>query len=96
MTDQTASAPRASHLPGDVTADDANTKARRGSRINGSAVVMTLYILFLMLPIYWLLNMSLKTNAEILGSFSLFPQRTADPAEKAAPGIRAHDDLRDP
>ena len=39
-----------------------------------SAVVMGLYLLFLMLPIYWLLNMSLKTNTEILGSFSLWPQ----------------------
>ena len=43
-------------------------------RINGSAVVIGLYLLFLMLPIYWLLNMSLKTNAEITGTFSLWPQ----------------------
>ena len=27
---------------------------------------MGLYLLFLLLPIYWLLNMSLKTNTEIL------------------------------
>ncbi|MFQ5622616.1 MAG: carbohydrate ABC transporter permease [Paracoccaceae bacterium] len=33
-----------------------------------------LYILFLMLPIYWLLAMSFKTTNEILGGFSLFPQ----------------------
>lgn len=33
-----------------------------------------LYILFLMLPLYWLLTMALKTNAEILGGFSLWPQ----------------------
>ncbi|NSX53319.1 carbohydrate ABC transporter permease [Parasulfitobacter algicola] len=46
----------------------------RKSRFNGSTVVMALYLLFLMLPIYWLLNMSLKTNAEILGSFSLWPR----------------------
>ena len=32
------------------------------------------YIIFLMLPIYWLLTMSLKTNTEILGGFSLWPQ----------------------
>ena len=31
------------------------------------------YILFLMLPIYWLLNMSFTTTNEILGSFSLWP-----------------------
>ena len=31
------------------------------------------YIVFLMLPIYWLLNMSFKTTNEILGGFSLYP-----------------------
>ncbi len=35
----------------------------------------TLYILFLMLPIYWLISMSFKTTNEILGHFSLFPQQ---------------------
>jgi glycerol transport system permease protein len=34
----------------------------------------TLYILFLMLPIYWLLNMSFKTTNEILGAFTLWPE----------------------
>ncbi|WP_173424178.1 carbohydrate ABC transporter permease [Poseidonibacter lekithochrous] len=34
---------------------------------------MLIYIIFLMLPVYWLINMSLKTNEEILGTFSLFP-----------------------
>ncbi|MCR9086228.1 MAG: carbohydrate ABC transporter permease [Rhodobacteraceae bacterium] len=43
-------------------------------KINGKAVVMVLYLAFLLLPIYWLLNMSLKTNSEILGSFTLWPQ----------------------
>src|SRR3546814_17840090 len=28
-----------------------------------------------MLPIYWLVNMSLKTNQEILSGFSLIPQQ---------------------
>ncbi|MGB1027291.1 MAG: carbohydrate ABC transporter permease, partial [Rhodospirillaceae bacterium] len=36
--------------------------------------VPLIYILFLMLPIYWLLNMSFKTTNEILGGFSLWPQ----------------------
>ena len=36
-------------------------------------LVPTLYIIFLMLPIYWLLNMSFKTTNEILGGFSLWP-----------------------
>ena len=34
----------------------------------------TLYIVFLMLPIYWLVNMSFKTTNEILGTFTLWPQ----------------------
>jgi len=33
-----------------------------------------IYIVFLLLPIYWLVNMSLKTNQEILSVFSLWPQ----------------------
>ena len=37
-------------------------------------LVPALYILFLMLPIYWLINMSFKTTNEILGGFSLYPQ----------------------
>jgi len=45
--------------------------ARRLPRVN---LVMVLYLAFLMLPIYWLVNMSLKTNDEILGIFSLWPQ----------------------
>ncbi|MEM9317556.1 MAG: carbohydrate ABC transporter permease [Pseudomonadota bacterium] len=45
-----------------------------GIRVNKRALVMVLYLIFLMLPIYWLINMSLKTNSEILGEFSLWPQ----------------------
>ena len=33
-----------------------------------------LYMLFLMVPIYWLLNMSFKTTNEILGAFTLWPR----------------------
>ncbi len=32
------------------------------------------YIFILMLPIYWMLNMSLRTNADILSTFSLYPE----------------------
>jgi glycerol transport system permease protein len=31
------------------------------------------YLVFLMLPIYWLINMSLKTNAEIISGYTLWP-----------------------
>ena len=42
--------------------------------IRGNAIVMGLYLLFLLLPIYWLVMMSLKTNSEILNSFTLWPR----------------------
>lgn len=32
------------------------------------------YLFLLMLPIYWMLNMSLRTNADILSTFSLYPK----------------------
>ena len=38
-------------------------------------IIPALYILFLLLPIYWLLNMSFKTTNEILGGFSWWPQQ---------------------
>ena len=37
-------------------------------------LIPTVYIIFLMLPIYWLVSMSFKTTNEILGSFTLWPQ----------------------
>src|SRR5690606_24648854 len=51
------------------------------SRQGGSAmtkrrfswIVPTIYILFLLVPIYWLVNMSFKTNAEITSGVSLWP-----------------------
>ncbi len=36
-------------------------------------LVPAFYILFMMVPIYWLLNMSFKSTNEILGGFSPFP-----------------------
>ena len=37
-------------------------------------IIPAVYIIFLMLPIYWLVSMSFKTTNEILGSFTLWPQ----------------------
>jgi glycerol transport system permease protein len=42
--------------------------------INGRAAVMTFYLLFLIAPIYWLVNMSLKTNTEITTTLTLWPR----------------------
>ncbi|MBN8934318.1 MAG: carbohydrate ABC transporter permease [Rhizobium pusense] len=35
----------------------------------------TIYILLLLVPIYWLINMSFKTNAEIVSSMTLYPHQ---------------------
>ncbi len=39
-----------------------------------SAVVMIAYLAFLLVPIYWLVIMSFKSNSEILSMFTLFPE----------------------
>jgi glycerol transport system permease protein len=38
-------------------------------------LVMVLYLLFMLLPVYWLINMSLKTNTEITTSLTLWPRQ---------------------
>ncbi|MDV4167334.1 carbohydrate ABC transporter permease [Rhodovulum sp. FJ3] len=58
----------------DMTVQTAPTRSRSLPKVNSRAVVMTIYLLFLLLPIYWLLNMSLKTNTEILNEFTLWPR----------------------
>ena len=42
--------------------------------LNLKWITPSLYIIFLMLPIYWLINMSFKSNQEILSTFTLFPE----------------------
>ncbi len=37
--------------------------------------ILTLYLLLSLLPIYWMLNMSLKTNDEILGALTFWPDK---------------------
>ncbi|MDX8497062.1 carbohydrate ABC transporter permease [Mesorhizobium captivum] len=46
---------------------------RRGEESRWWWIVPTLYIILILLPIYWLINMSFKTNAEIVSSLTLFP-----------------------
>ena len=45
---------------------------RRGEESRWWWIVPTLYIIVLLLPIYWLINMSFKTNAEIVNSLTLY------------------------
>ena len=42
-------------------------------RIRKRTVGLLIYFGLLLMPIYWMLNMSLRTNADILGTLSLFP-----------------------
>ena len=42
--------------------------------MRGRVVILSFYLLFLALPIYWLVNMSLKTNYEITTSLTLWPR----------------------
>jgi glycerol transport system permease protein len=41
--------------------------------IPGRRLIMALFLIFLLLPIYWLVNMSFKTNAEIVSTMTLWP-----------------------
>jgi glycerol transport system permease protein len=43
------------------------------SSFPGRRLFLLVYLLFAILPIYWMVNMSLKTNEEILSTFSLWP-----------------------
>lgn len=43
-------------------------------RPRASTLGLVVFLVFLLLPIYWMLNMSLKYNQEILSSLSLWPQ----------------------
>jgi glycerol transport system permease protein len=48
--------------------------ARAGAHVSLRWLVPALYILFLMVPIYWLINMSFKSTNEILGGLTLWPR----------------------
>jgi len=50
------------------------TTARSEKRAVWRPIFLTLYIIFALLPIYWMINMSLKSNTEIVTGFSLWPQ----------------------
>ena len=43
-------------------------------KIRVGALGLIVYLILLMLPIYWMLNMSLRDNADILTAFSLIPR----------------------
>ncbi|NGX94628.1 MAG: carbohydrate ABC transporter permease, partial [Candidatus Afipia apatlaquensis] len=41
--------------------------------IPGRRIILGLFLIFLLLPIYWLVNMSFKTNTEIVTTMTLWP-----------------------
>jgi len=42
--------------------------------MNYGKILPRLHVLFILLPVYWLVNMSFKKNDEIVSAFSLWPQ----------------------
>lgn len=42
--------------------------------MRGGRLILALYLIALMLPIYWLVNMSFKTNTEITSQLTLWPR----------------------
>ena len=71
----------AATLASDATAARAQTqphsRTRRnvgqGVRVQKRTIGLIIYLVLLLLPVYWMLNMSLRTNADILARFSLYP-----------------------
>ncbi|MDR6775245.1 glycerol transport system permease protein [Azospirillum sp. BE72] len=57
--------------PGSLSAP-ANIR-RSSARVSNRTIILVCYIVFLMLPIYWMVNMSFKTNEEILSGLTLYP-----------------------
>ena len=59
-----------------ATSDTYTATVRRAAlpKVRARHVVMVAYLLFMLVPIYWLAKMSLQTNQEILGGFTLWPQ----------------------
>jgi glycerol transport system permease protein len=64
MTDQTMTMP---------VAQAKNVQEKTGGIARYWWLIPTFYIIFLLLPIYWLINMSFKTNEEIISTMTIFP-----------------------
>ncbi len=43
-------------------------------KVKKRTIGLVIYFGLLLMPIYWMLNMSLRTNADILGNFVLYPK----------------------
>jgi glycerol transport system permease protein len=45
-----------------------------GGAVNGRRLAMSIYFVLLLLPIYWMISMSLRPNADILAGFAWYPE----------------------
>jgi len=72
MTEQRLSAASTVALPRNAVS--AGTTDRPFA-VNWRAFGLSLYLIALVLPIYWLINMSFKSNEEISSTMTLFPHR---------------------
>ncbi|MCM2504579.1 carbohydrate ABC transporter permease [Aureimonas altamirensis] len=70
VTHPAASVPPALHAEDALKRRSAQAASRR---FHLKALIPALYILFLLVPIYWLVNMSFKTNQEIISGVTLWP-----------------------
>jgi glycerol transport system permease protein len=50
-----------------------STHSQKSYLPNKKQILLAIYCLFILLPIYWLVIMSFKTNEEILGQLTLWP-----------------------
>lgn len=50
------------------------SKATGDGAMNYRKILPRLHVVFILLPVYWLVNMSFKSNDEILSTLSLWPQ----------------------
>ncbi len=48
--------------------------SRQAPRVRKRTLFLVAYLLFAIIPVYWMINMSLRTNQEIVSAFSLFPR----------------------
>ena len=62
-------------------------------RFKKRTLFLIAYLVFAILPVYWMINMSFKTNEEILSVFSLWPKAftwtTTAPSSPTRAGTRA-------
>src|SRR5262249_39024834 len=62
-----------SAVPMPATAAVRGARAAPRARIQKRTIFLVCYLVFAVLPIYWMVMMSFKTNEEILSSFTLWP-----------------------